>query len=95
MKRFQKNKFNFREFTMNSDGKQSGSGFIGVVIGLIGCLGFIASIIGYFLKIPETIPFMQQTTLFIGASTLLLGTRKIFGKDIPIPEEEIDESEKG
>jgi hypothetical protein len=71
-------KFIFSELFNNSSGKTSGSGFIGVIMGLVGCLAFIAAIVGFFLKLPETIPFMQQTIFFIGAATVLLGVRKVF-----------------
>ena len=75
-----KAKFVFSEVFNNSDGKTSGSGFIGVIMGLVGCLAFIAAIVGYFMKIPDTIPFMQQTIFFIGSATVLLGVRKFVGK---------------
>ena len=75
-----KSKFVFSEVFNNSDGKTSGSGFIGVIMGLVGCLAFIAAIVGYFMKIPDTIPFMQQTIFFIGSATVLLGVRKFVGK---------------
>jgi hypothetical protein len=73
-------KFRFSEVFINSgSNKTSGSGFIGVIMGLVGCLGFIASIVGYFLQLPETIDFMQQTIFFIGGATVLLGARKWVG----------------
>ena len=75
-----KHKFVFSEVFNNSDGKTSGSGFIGVIMGLVGSLGFIAAIVGYFLELPDTIPFMQQTIFFIGSATVLLGVRKFAGK---------------
>lgn len=77
-----RSKFVFAEVFNNSDGKTSGSGFIGVVMGLVGCLAFIAAIVGFFLKLPDTIPFMQQTIFFIGSATVLLGIRKYAGKSI-------------
>jgi len=77
MGNYQKSKFVFSEVFNNKDGKTSGSGFIGVIMGLVGCLSFVAAIVGYFLKIENTIDFMQQTIFFIGAATVLLGARKI------------------
>ena len=71
-----KHKFVFSEVFNNETGKTSGSAFIGVLMGVVGCLGFIAATIGFFLKLEETIPFMQQTIFFIGAATVLLGARK-------------------
>ena len=75
-----KHKFVFSEVFNNKDGKTSGSGFIGVLMGLVGCLAFIAAIVGYFMELPETIPFMQQTIFFIGSATVLLGIRKFSGR---------------
>ena len=75
-----KAKFVFSEVFNNSDGKTSGSGFIGVMMGLVGCLAFVAAIVGYFMELPDTIPFMQQTIFFIGSATVLLGIRKFAGK---------------
>lgn len=76
-----KHRFIFSEVFNNSDGKTSGSGFIGVIMGLVGCLAFIAAIVGYFMQLPDTIPFMQQTIFFIGSATVLLGVRKFVGKN--------------
>lgn len=75
-----RHKFVFSEVFNNKDGKTSGSGFIGVLMGLVGCLAFIAAIVGYFMELPDTIPFMQQTIFFIGSATVLLGIRKFSGK---------------
>lgn len=77
MAEYEKSKFVFSEVFNNKDGKTSGSGFIGVIMGLVGCLSFIAAIIGFFMKLDNTIEFMQQTIAFIIAATVLLGARKI------------------
>lgn len=75
-------KFRFREIFLNEKtNKTSGSGFIGILMGLVGCLGFIAAIVGFFLEIEDTIPFMQQTIFFIGSATVLLGARKFAGRE--------------
>lgn len=79
MEQYDNKKFRFKELVTNTNGKTSGSGFLGMIMGLVGCLAFIAAIVGYFLNLPETIPFMQQTTIFIGAATVLLGVRKYAG----------------
>ena len=76
-----KHKFVFSEVFNNSNGKTSGSGFIGVMMGLVGCLAFIAAIVGYFMELPDTISFMQQTIFFIGSATVLLGVRKFAAKN--------------
>jgi len=93
-----KQKFIFSEVFNNSDGKTSGSGFIGVMMGLVGCLAFIAAIVGYFMELPDTIPFMQQTIFFIGSATVLLGIRKFAGRgQSPNTEThvDVDDTEKG
>ena len=74
---YNKNKFVFSETFNNSSGKTSGSGFIGVILGLIGGLGFIAGIFGYFFEIDLTIDFLGEILKLITASTILLGVRKI------------------
>lgn len=74
-------KFVFSEVFNNTDGKTSGSGFIGVMMGLVACLAIIAASVGYFLKLPDTIPFMQQIIFFAGSATVLLGVRKFMGKN--------------
>jgi hypothetical protein len=76
---FDKSKFSFPELTMNSNGKQSGSGFIGVIMGLTGCASFIAAMVAYFLKLPQVIDVMQEILMLIGAATVLLGVRKFVG----------------
>jgi len=76
-----KSKFVFSEVFNNADGKTSGSAFIGVLMGMVGCIGFIAACVGYFMKLADTIPFMQQTIFFIGAATVLLGARKFAVKN--------------
>ena len=76
---FDKNRFTFRELTMNQDGKQSGSGFIGVYLGLISGIMALGSMVGYFIKIPNTIEFMGQILQLIAAATILLTARKLSG----------------
>ena len=74
---FDHKKFRFAETFTNTNGKTSGSGFIGVILGLIAGGAFIGAMVGYFLEIPNTIEVMEQMLKLIGASTLLLGVRKL------------------
>jgi len=90
-----RHKFVFSELFNNTNGKTSGSGFIGVIMGLVGCLAFIAAIVGFFLELPETIPFMQQTIFFIGSATVLLGVRKLSGNSFKNNNTNVNNSEKG
>jgi len=73
---FNKNKFLWRELTMNADGKTSASGFIGVYLGFIAGLAFIGTMIGYFLGLPETVDVMDNIIQLVFATSLLLGVRK-------------------
>lgn len=76
---FDKNKFSFKELTMNENGKSSGSGFIGVILGLLAIASFGAVMVGYFLKLPETVSVMEEILQIIMAVTVLLGVRKVSG----------------
>jgi hypothetical protein len=87
---FDKTKFSFKEITMNSNGKQSATGFIGVILGLVAAVSFMAAMVGYFLEIPNTIEVMAQMLKLIAASTVLLGVRKIAPR-VGRTEEEIEE----
>ena len=77
MSTFDANRFRFTETFTNTNGKTSGSGFIGVILGLVAAASFIATMVGYFLEIPNTIDVMEQILKLIAASTVLLGVRKI------------------
>jgi hypothetical protein len=86
-----RNKFVVAELFSNSDGKTSASGFIGILVGVTGCLAFITAIVGYIFEIPDTINVMQQSTIFIGAASALLAARK-FAPGANTPETPADES---
>jgi len=79
MSRFDRKKFVFHETFMNNTGKTSGSGFVGVILGLIGGGSFIATMVGYFLQLPNTVSVMGQILALIAAATILLGVRKVSG----------------
>ena len=73
-------KFRFSEVFSNSDtGKTSGSGFIGVIMGLVSILGFIASLIGWWLGKPETLEIFDKSLQIGLLSAALLGVRKFSG----------------
>ena len=104
---YNKSKFVFSETFNNSTGKTSGSGFIGVLLGMIAAASFIGAMVGYYLQIPNTIEVMGAILKLTTAATILLGVRKISGqlinkKDVivepiePIePIEPTDVEEKG
>jgi hypothetical protein len=75
-------KFVFHEFFTNSDGKQSGSGFIGFYLGIIAGLCFVAAMIGYFLKMPDTVNVMEQIIILCGIAGGLLGVRKVISAKV-------------
>ena len=79
MSSFDKKKFVFFELFINENGKTSGSGFIGIILGLISCAAFIATMVGYFLQLPETTQVMGNVLEMIMAVTILLGVRKVSG----------------
>jgi hypothetical protein len=89
---FNKDKFSFIELTMNSNGKQSGSGFIGVIMGLTAVAAFIAGVVGWYLGNGNIIEYFDKVLQLGGLSALLMGVRKAAGifmsKNGNVPEEE-------
>lgn len=84
MGKFNEKKFKFSETFTNTNGKTSGSGFIGVILGLIAAVAFIAAMIGYFYELPNTVEIMGKILEMIFAASILLGVRKVaprFGND--------------
>lgn len=77
---YNKSKFIFSETFNNKDGKTSGSGFIGVLLGLTAVLMAVAGTFGYFFGIGNTMEFLGIVMKIITASGLLLGVRKIGGQ---------------
>ena len=76
---YEKSKFRFSETFNNSDGKTSGSGFIGVLIGLTSILGFIAGTIGVYFKLPNVMELVDASIQFALLGGGLLGLRKAAG----------------
>ncbi len=79
MTQFDKNKFNFHEVFINESGKQSGSGFIGVLVGLITVAGFISGTVAWFLGVPDTMIYFEKVLQLGGLSAILMGVRKVSG----------------
>lgn len=77
--KFDINKFRFVETFNNSNGKTSGSGFIGVIGSLVSMFCLIIVIIGYLIGLQNTTEILTSLTLIIGIYTGLLMTRKIVG----------------
>ena len=76
---YEKSKFRFSETFNNSDGKTSGSGFVGVLMGLIAILGFIAGSIGWFLGIEAVMEYLEFVLQLGLLSAALMGVRKFSG----------------
>jgi len=88
-----KSKFRFSETFNNSDGKTSGSGFIGVLMGLIAILGFIAGSVGWFVGQEKVIDYLELVLQLGLLSAALMGVRKfsaVFGK-----KDRVEELEEG
>jgi hypothetical protein len=76
---FNKSKFVFSETFNNANGKTSGTGFIGVILGLVGSVSFVGAMIGYYFNLPNTLEVMGYVLQVIAASAVLMGVRKISG----------------
>ena len=60
-------------------GSASGSGFVGVLMGLCAILGFIAGSIGWFLGIKEVMDYLEFVLQLGLLSAALMGVRKFSG----------------
>jgi len=79
MSNFDAKKFRFSETFTNVNGKTSGSGFMGVILGLIAGVAFIATMVGYFFELENTVEVMGEILKLVAAATILLGVRKVSG----------------
>ena len=92
--KFSRSKFVFSETFNNRDGKTSGSGFIGILLGLVGAACFVAAMVGWFIQKPDVIEVMGKIIILLSLSSALLGLRKFVGsKDsISVDQDPIDAS---
>ena len=79
MAMYDKSKFNFSETFNNSDGKTSGSGFIGVITGILTSLAFAAAMVGWWVGKPDVLDIFDKILQLGLLSAALLGVRKISG----------------
>ena len=83
MTNLEKSKFKFSETFNNSDGKTSGSAFVGVILGIIVALSWIAGTAAMYmmqrfsLNMDILSMYFNNTLALGGTSALLLGARKI------------------
>jgi len=84
MSMYDKSKFRLSETFNNKDGKTSGSAFAGIILSLIGGVGFICGTVGYFFGIEETMLYLGEVLKLIAAATILLGVRKVGGQIIAV-----------
>ena len=69
-------KFSFAELTSNDNGKTSGSGFVGVLVGTVGALAFLLGVIDK-MFISHTMDIISQASMYTGIGATLLGVRKV------------------
>jgi len=74
---YEKSKFRFSETFNNSNGKTSGSGFVGVIMGLIATLSFIAIMVGWYLGLDDVMEMAEKVLKLGGLSAVLMGVRKV------------------
>ena len=93
MSKFDAKKFVFHETFTNSTGKQSGSGFIGVIMGLMTIVATIPVIVGWWIGKPEALDMFEKIIQLGLLSAALLGVRKVSG--VFNKEEKESKSEEG
>ncbi len=76
---YNKSKFRFSETFNNTDGKTSGSGFMGVIAGLTFVLGSLVLIAGWWFGKPNVLEMFDKILQIGLLSSVLLGVRKISG----------------
>ena len=79
MGEFEKSKFKFSETFNNKDGKTSGSGMIGVLMGLTAILGFVAATVAVYFKFDDAMALADASLQLGLLSGALLGLRKATG----------------
>jgi len=79
MSNFHKSKFKFSETFNNSDGKTSGSGFVGVIMGLATVLAVLVILAGWWVGKPNYLEMFEKTLSLGLLSAGLMGVRKFAG----------------
>jgi hypothetical protein len=76
---YDKSKFRFSETFNNSNGKTSGSGFIGVITGILTTVAFSVAMVGWWVGKPDILDIFDKILQLGLLSAALLGVRKISG----------------
>jgi len=79
MAMYNKSKFRFSETFNNANGKTSGSGFVGVIMGLTTTMAFCIVLVGWWLGKPEVLEILEKVLQLGMLSAGLMGVRKISG----------------
>jgi len=79
MAMYNKSKFRFSETFNNANGKTSGSGFVGVIMGLTTTIAFCVVLIGWWVGKPEVLEIFEKVLQLGMLSAGLMGVRKISG----------------
>jgi len=76
---YDKSRFRFSETFNNANGKTSGSGFIGVIMGLVASAAIVVLIIGWWIGKPDVLDMFEKVLQVGMLSAGLMGIRKISG----------------
>lgn len=87
--------FSLAEMTSNGNGKTSGSGTMGVLVVLVGCVGFLIGVISFTFSNEPKADIMIYSTGVITIGTGLLGYRKSKDKIDLKDDEALNGSPKG
>ena len=79
MSQFDASKFTWHELITNHNGKQSGSGFIGVLMGILTIASFSVAMLGWWLGKPDILDIFDKILQLGLLSAALLGIRKVSG----------------
>jgi len=79
MAMYNKSKFRFSETFNNANGKTSGSGFVGVIMGLTTTAAFCVVLVGWWLGKPDVLEIFEKILQLGMLSAGLMGVRKISG----------------
>ncbi len=72
--------FRWQELIQNTTGKTSGSGTVGVLVGIISAIGLIVASVAFFMQMAGTMELFDKFITALGISALLLGVRKFAAK---------------